>query len=342
MKFDKWFKKLQSIQQIREISIFINNTCNLFCPYCYVKGMSSAENECATNQQWLPFLQDAIKDGVQLISIVGKEPFMTPDKTIGLLSALNNYTGVRKGVVSNLTLMTPSIAKQLSYIENLYIDFTLDGLEKIHNVTRGAGNFAKTLRGVKLLKGAGVNDLFVSHMLNANNINTFPEFVKFCGSNSLQKFSVFPLCSLDDKDPLHASSDKYCRAIDNAISGKLEIEGAEIIFKSDYLTPEITNKIIKRYIHLNRLKEDKNGVLYDSYRDKKGNIFYFNFLPFPIEFISALRINHRGDIVFCSEMLSCPEGPGRKIINISTGYKAVKEMVNSKQVKDFYNARLKK
>lgn len=323
------FEELKCAQKIQEIGIFINNTCNLDCPYCYVKELSDNTEEIISNEQWLSFLTEAINDSVRTLSIVGKEPFMTPEATIDLLQKLNGETN--KGLVSNLTLMTPEIARQLSDIKNLYIDVSIDGLPSIHDRNRGNGSFEKTIRGMEYLKDAGITNIFVSHLLYKDNAETFCNFIAFCEKYDLKKFSVFPLCDFGDKDksPLSMSGNEYCNIIEMIMNNTLKISDTEIIFKTDYTEPEIMLSVVDRFVRRDKIREDENGVLYDVYSDKNHNTFYFNFSPFPLEFVSALRINHRGSVTFCANM-------NDEIINIRDGYNAVKECINSQEVEVFY------
>lgn len=326
------FSELKKSQKIQEVTLFINNTCNLNCPYCYVERLSDDPKENISNEQWLSFLSDAIDDGVKTISIVGKEPFIIPEKTIDFLERLNNINDgkINKGLVSNLTLMTPKIAKSLSAINNLYIDVSIDGLPNIHNKNRGNGSFEKTLKGIGYLKDAGITDIFVSHLLYKDNAETLCDSVNsLCERYDLKKFSIFPLCDFGDKDPLSISGSEYCDVIENILDNKLKMSGIEIIFKTDYTEPEVMLAVLDKFIRRDEIKEDKNGVLYNMYKDNNLNTYYLNFSPFPCEFISTLRINHKGGVTFCANM-------NDEIVNIKDGYNAVKECVSSQEVEVFY------
>lgn len=323
------------MQKIREISLFINNTCNLGCPYCYVKKMAGNE-ELITNEKWVDFLSAAMSDKTKLVSIVGKEPFMTPGRTIDLLTKLNKFPRVQKGIVSNLTLVTPEIAKQIANIKNLYIDVSLDGIPEVHNKLRGEGTIEKSLRGLDYLRETGFNNIFVSHMCLEKNMKTFSQFVSFCADNGLKKIVIFPYCNTSRNDPLLVNPKKYCQFIDQIMQlNFMDVQGMEIIIKTDYLSPEIQMGVTKQFIDIKNLKEDESGVLYNEFI-VSGNTFYLNFLPFPVEFIFALRINYDGNVIFCRDMMR--KNISQKAIgNIKEGYYAIKNKIKtSAEVKKFY------
>lgn len=336
MKFKTWFTEIQNNQQIIDISFFINGKCNLSCPTCYAKNIQADIKIDLDN--WKKFLKQAINtDAIRIVSIVGKEPFLTATETIDILEWLEQFPQVNKGVISNLHLMKPKIAKKLAKLKNFFIDVSLDGVPKIHNGLRGQNAWQKSINGIKILQNAGVNNIFASCMLLPQNLAYyFGELVSLCVTQNLKKFAIFPYCSLDKKDPLCILPEDYCWFIEKIMTpGYLKTNGVEIIVKNDYLNPEIMYAAIKKFIKINKLEEDENGVLYNLY-EVKGNKFYFNFLPFPIDFVSAIRINYDGNAVIMRDMMR-PNLEKYAIGHISEGYEAIKQkLFTSKKVEKFY------
>lgn len=331
MDFEEYFKNLQEMREIKEISLFINDECNLSCTYCYVQKLK--KGKLVSNSEWINFLADA-KDA-NIISIVGKEPFMTPEKTLDLLGRLNEkrFSHIKKGVVTNATLITPSIAKQLAEISNLYIDISIDGIPDVHNspLARGVGNMERSMRGLFYLQEAGIKDIFVSHMLSSASMQTFSEFMDFCAEKGLKKIVIFPFInSISGVETVNKKD--HCLFIEKIMSPNyLKSHNLVMVIKTDYLVSEICLEVIKQFIDVEELEEDANGVLYRK-KVVNGNTLYINFLPFPMEFCTALRINYNGNVIFCGEMVS-----EDVVGNISEGFQAIQDKIlTSKKVKEFY------
>lgn len=336
VNFNDWFKEIQNNQNITEISFFINAKCNLKCPACYAKNIK--DNKVISIDYWKKFLSEAIKtDNIKLVSIAGKEPLLSATETTELLQWLEEkFPMIRKGVVSNLHLITPKTAQALSGLKNFYMDVSIDGIPEIHNQLRGDDAWQKAITGVKILQNAGVNNIFVSHMLLEQNLPHFSEMVSLCAENALKKFSVFPYCSLDEKDPLLIQPNDYCQFIEKIMTpGYLKVDGAEIIVKNDYLNPEILFAAIKRFIKIDELQEDENGVLYNLY-EINNNKFYFNFMPFPVDFANAVRVNYDGNVVICRDMTR-PNLSDFVIGHINEGYTTIKnKLFTSEKIREFY------
>lgn len=339
MQFVKWFNEIKKHQNIVDITLFINNRCNLKCPFCYVKNLEKTM-PVIDNINRINFLAslpktDAIK--IKTIAIVGKEPLLSASETIELLQWLEEkFPSIRKGIVSNLHLMTEEIARALSKLNNFFLDVSIDGTPEIHNKLRGKDAWEKAMTGVKILQNAGMNNIFVSHMLLPENLAHFNEMVSLCAENGLKKFSVFPYCSLDENDPLLIKPADYCEFIEKIMTPDyLKIDGAEIIIKNDYLNPKIAFATIDKFIRFDELQEDEHGVLYNLYK-VNGNKFYFNFLPFPIDFVDALRINYDGNVVICRDMMRSNLSE-YAIGHINEGYVAIKnKLFTSEKIKNFY------
>jgi radical SAM protein with 4Fe4S-binding SPASM domain len=85
----------------------------------------------------------------------GGEPLLRVD-----LFAILNYAkhcGFSTSLLSNGTLITDSVARQLKQAELQDIQISLDGLERTHDGIRGKGSFTRALRGIENLVSQGIN-----------------------------------------------------------------------------------------------------------------------------------------------------------------------------------------
>lgn len=332
-KFDKIFNTIKQNQEIREFSFFINKSCNLNCPFCYASKVKDTSIDLVDNKYWIDFISQAQKDNLHLVSIVGMEPFVTKKKTLNLLKEIDaKFPKLQKGMVSNLHLLDEDSIKVLKKLKNLYIDVSLDGSETIHDSLRGKNAFKKSVQVAQKLKKNGIK-VIVSHMICKQNINDFEHFISECKKYDLDYFSVFAYVG-NDKN-FQITKDQYINLVDRILHKKTLDKNLDvkIIFKNDYLSPEIMFATIDKFINIDNLQIDENKVIFEEKKQDK-NTFYFNYLPFPLEFTTALRANYNGDVLFCKEYLGKKIKP---IGNISEEYKKIKNKLHtSSLVKKFY------
>ncbi len=156
---------LKKLSEIKSVSLFVNNMCNLRCPYCYLAGTNNEPNEEISVNKTLDFIEKVhVRSALESTVIVGREPFLSPDRTFAVLEGLRKMGIPKIGIVTNGTLIAENYAKKLAGLAS-FVDVSVDGLEKVHEATRGKGNFAKTISGIKHLLDAGI-DVFVLHKVD--------------------------------------------------------------------------------------------------------------------------------------------------------------------------------
>ncbi len=129
----------------------ITSRCNLKCAYCY----NQFGGERRGGRHDLPFgvisevVEDIADNGVFEVNLSGGEPLLHP--SIGRIIRLLNEKEIGFSVVSNGTMVTPSLADELwetHAIPNIQISFD-SHIPAVHEKTRGL--FAGALNGLKLL-----------------------------------------------------------------------------------------------------------------------------------------------------------------------------------------------
>ncbi len=144
--------------QLREVWFHTGTACNLACDFC-LEGSKPGDTRLGLVklQDVAPYIEQALKLGVQQFSFTGGEPFLAKDlpKILMLASAHRPCLVLTNG--------TEALHQRITELENLTnspnpVSFrvSLDHFEeKIHDLGRGAGSFAKALTGLKMLYDRG-------------------------------------------------------------------------------------------------------------------------------------------------------------------------------------------
>jgi len=129
--------------------------CNLFCAHCYSDSHArDYEGELSTEEA-LAVIDDLAQFGAPVILFSGGEPLLRPD----LLQLIRHAQskGIRGVISTNGTLITPSLAQELSSLGLSYVGVSIDGPERVHDKFRGKlGAFQESLRGIRACIDAGL------------------------------------------------------------------------------------------------------------------------------------------------------------------------------------------
>lgn len=163
------------------VGIDTNALCNLSCGYCYLDAYNPTTAPKYVDVKYFKkMLREITEKGVDLVALVGKEPF-ADDRGIELLRFLDELLirgpQFRYGVVTNGTLID-------RYIDELprsvaYIDISLDGPEEVNDSVRGVGVFKRAGRNMRDLVDRGY-EVWTSSVLHASGSNRtmLEDFIK--------------------------------------------------------------------------------------------------------------------------------------------------------------------
>jgi SynChlorMet cassette radical SAM/SPASM protein ScmE len=141
------------------VTLGVTNRCNLDCKHCFASARRGYPDELDSAEMLA--LIDSLADlKIFRVEISGGEPFSRQD-IFQLMERLATKK-MRVSMNSNATLITPEAARRLAenpLFSGLSISF--DGASaNSHDALRGAGNFARALRGVSNLAQAGLRYKF--------------------------------------------------------------------------------------------------------------------------------------------------------------------------------------
>lgn len=120
------------------ITISVNSpaSCNLSCAHCYANSHEAAELPVNVFRKVLAE-QESL--GIYSVMISGGEPLLYK----GLMDLFHEFPDTTFDVVTNGTLVTESVVKELASLGNVCLNFSLEGLEEETDKIRGQGVFCK-------------------------------------------------------------------------------------------------------------------------------------------------------------------------------------------------------
>lgn len=135
--------------------IYTNYDCNLRCSYCVAKSSPNAPRRAIGLANAQRLVDEALALGFTEIFFTGGEPFILND-----IYAMLAYSSarVKTTVLTNAMILRGQRLDQLAAIANanLVVQVSLDGGQaEHHDAYRGAGAWAKTVEGIKLLQARG-------------------------------------------------------------------------------------------------------------------------------------------------------------------------------------------
>lgn len=135
--------------------VYTNYDCNLRCGYCLVSSSPTTPRRGLPLGAFRRLVDEAVELGCTEVFLTGGEPALVPHLTDMIAYAAPR---LRATVLTNGMLWRGSRLARLEAVKhpNLTLQISLDsGTPELHDYYRGAGTWAKTVEGIKTLRGRG-------------------------------------------------------------------------------------------------------------------------------------------------------------------------------------------
>lgn len=157
LNFESLVDFFRNYAHLYSVGIDTNALCNLACGYCYLESYNpDTVSRYADLEYFYKILQEAKNADIDLVALVGKEPF-ADERGIGLLRFLDSLSesgsAFRYGVVTNGTLIDRYVSRLPKSLA--YVDISLDGPELPNDLVRGKGVFRRASRNIRSLVDLG-------------------------------------------------------------------------------------------------------------------------------------------------------------------------------------------
>jgi MoaA/NifB/PqqE/SkfB family radical SAM enzyme len=150
-------------------------TCNLRCSTCYQEDYI---HRGPTTEEAMAIARDLVGSGVFYVALLGGEPLVRKD-LVPLVRTLREG-GVFTKVITNGTLLTPEIARELAEARLNQLEVSFDGIRpETHDASRGEGTFQKAVDGLRNARAAGIPRQSVVNVLRSDNVGDFEGLPSF-------------------------------------------------------------------------------------------------------------------------------------------------------------------
>jgi MoaA/NifB/PqqE/SkfB family radical SAM enzyme len=350
-EIDSLVSELDDAFKLREVTAFINNSCNLRCKHCFIAYSST---KSLPENEWDTILNQVFESKPEQFGIVGTEPLLTPKL---LQKCLNACEKNRKknpdfkfGFITNLTKLTEEIAENIGDIDPSFINISIDGTRKYHDMIRGDGSFDLTVRNLESLKKYYRDDtkVFILSTLSRLVIDHYVSFLNEANQDlGIRRFVISPFVGYqDNREELSIDIERFLRIIEIIAEtiNKKNIESVDVFLKLDYFTfPGILGLIKEGWLKEDELVTDSSERLFFINPLGKNSRLVFIYYPLPENFWKSVRIGPQGRISGCSEMFA-PDYEKRSIslFEFESLEKACKSALNGWMGKSFYSVYINK
>lgn len=177
--------KIINSSRFASFMIHLNYDCNLNCDYCYQgsilhKSVMSEEME----RKVVDFVLNIIKTNKLLerveICFIGGEPLLYKEKIYNIINQLKEHSIIKYSLVTNATLMDKKVIEELTKHKFDFIQITMDGDKKIHDIFRkniyGDGSFDKIINNLIISKNYNL-PVVINYNLNILNYKNVKKFL---------------------------------------------------------------------------------------------------------------------------------------------------------------------
>jgi len=189
------------------VHIQLNPTdrCNLQCIFCWQRDSSrvSYENEIS-EKRYMELISEAYALHVKKITITGGgEPLCRPHTSLKIMKKIKEW-GIRGSLITNGTLFTENIVKEIIHIRWDEVIISLDSSQKeTHDYLRqSAGAYDKTIKAIKLFNAykkklnGDLPKLCIHIVLCNKNYQEIPELIEFAHNFGIQNVFLEPIVTV--------------------------------------------------------------------------------------------------------------------------------------------------
>lgn len=182
-----FYNELNRLNKKMTIDVVLGMACNFDCLYCYegsLKGKSAMD--AATVAQLISFAKTQITDAMDVMHLVfyGGETLLYTEQLKQIAASLQKFCQANKTkfsftIVTNGSLLTAKLIKELTVLGLGYIKVTIDGPPENHNKFRPFKNGAPSFDTIvdNLIAIKGLVQIGLGGNYTKDNYNTFPSLL---------------------------------------------------------------------------------------------------------------------------------------------------------------------
>jgi radical SAM protein with 4Fe4S-binding SPASM domain len=150
-----------------EVSLELTHHCNFRCQHCYIPDFSAPD--LLTTDRILSLLEELAEMGTLYLTLTGGEMFLRKDWYV--VAARARELGFSLRLFSNASTIDEETADRIGTLDAT-VEVSLYSMDEdiFERITQKKGSFAKTIRGIELLRGRDVAVLLKIPMMVFNTV----------------------------------------------------------------------------------------------------------------------------------------------------------------------------
>ncbi|MFH0959373.1 MAG: radical SAM protein [Pseudomonadota bacterium] len=177
---------------LRLVAWEMTRRCNLKCVHCRAGASERVDENELTFEEGVKLIDQIREEGTPILIMTGGEPLLREDFFPLARHAIKS--GLRAVIATNGSLVTHETAREIARVGIPRASVSLDGPTAAdHDAFRGvSGAFENSLKGIELLKSAGV-DVQINTTLTRRNKGQLREMARLAEKLEAKAFHVFLL-----------------------------------------------------------------------------------------------------------------------------------------------------
>jgi MoaA/NifB/PqqE/SkfB family radical SAM enzyme len=292
------------------VSMVVNNACNLQCRHCYLQVPTLADR-ALSEHEWERIFLSALHSDTTMLSLNGKEVFLGA-KGPSLLAKLASlrrklHPAKRIGVITNGTLIARH-RKLIDEADLTFLDISVDGLPEDHDAIRGSGAFEQVRPNLEWAAHTLSSRFFVSLTAQKQNLTRFNDAVLHLNRLGVQNVGVSFFHPAVYNDPsLTLSENDYVSLFNrlHAIGSARLDRPLTVFIEVDTLCPEALVAFLRSdWFSLSRIEMDRSRVPWIDYAFPNGFRMQFKFFPIPWAGYHSVRITPEGSVLAVDDIFN--------------------------------------
>ncbi|MGD9276470.1 MAG: radical SAM protein [Candidatus Pacearchaeota archaeon] len=299
---EDFYKSDSKVPQGSDFGLTVNRECNLRCKHCYYEDThvsGEGQNYDLSAEDISGVVGQAVENGFSLVSVMGKEPLLSPEKTKVVLDTAKRY-GAKSQLLTNGILLPENIS-WLEKCKPYFTSISFDGYGSDHDfVSRGEGNYERAKRGLEVAKENGIENLIASFVAMPHNINSLDKMLFDVVDSGADYASIgfyFP-SSFEDKS-LYINSKQFYEVLKKLENVPESLKTISVHLEGN-LHPKLISRIYMEGFFKNKdiaVVSDFSPMLAVVLNDKPRTVVQTNILP--IEYFGMMRMEGNGDVTDC-------------------------------------------
>lgn len=194
--------------------------CNNKCIHCYNHWRKDSDSDKVLNEEEVRRIIENLRmSEVPNLLITGGEPMLHPDLMIKAIEIGKN-AGLKCSLNSNLTLITPDIAKELKRLKVGVLTSILSFDRNLHDsITASVGSFDRFIEGIRIVQEyeIPVSANMVVMRMNVDQIYETGKFVHSLGVSGFRATKVHPAQGSSCFEKIKLPQERIVEIFDNLI-----------------------------------------------------------------------------------------------------------------------------